>query len=472
MTDSSPSSDEEPRIPCPACRAPIIVGARKCPTCRKWLDIVSPMSTRRRWAIAAVAGLLATGAVLAIARRGPSPVGDAPPLTRMAPAGSADPAASAEPSPGAIGPTPEATSGAKDASRPEARSFWTHTIRVDVHPLDSVFSNDGNTVYVSGDDAKIRAYDVASGKLTHILPVPAQGNRLKLLHGRYLAVIQRHDAPHIPLLDVQTWDREFVLLNVGSDPADVVPMPDGKTVLSASSKARKVGWYDAATGRSLAELRLPHDTERLFLLHSHGRSFVGALGNSRQGDAPTTASLELFDPTEKPFGATRRSVSLGRDPRGGAVSPDGKLLLVADPLSNSAWLFETEASHRPVSIPVGQAPIDAFILDGRNGVTLDSKARTATVIDLETAKRSNTLMLPGTPGAGAASPDGKWLAVSLGGTNWPPTGSGVVIIAGTPPHVVARRDTGEGAGRIAIAADGSRAVVTCYGAREVMIIER
>jgi len=421
---------------------------------------------------AALVGLVATAGALALARRRPSPVGEAPPLTPMTKADNAAAAASGEPSPAAIGPTPEPAASESPVGRPGELGWRTRSIRVDVHPLDAVFSDDGNLVYASGDDAKIRAYEVTTGKLVRVLAVPAQGDRLKLLHGRYLAVIRREEAPHIPLVDVQTWDREPVLLNVGSNAADVIAMPDGKTVLSASSKSRRVGWFDAASGRSLAELRLPHETERLFFMHGHGRTFVGALGVTSQGDTPTSAALELFDPTEKPFGATRRSVSLGREPRGGAVSPDGKTLLVADRLSNSAWLFNTEANHRPVSIPVGQAPIGAFILEGRNGVTLDSQARTATVIDLETAKRTNTLMLPGTPGAGAASPDGKWLAVSLGGTSWPPTGTGIVMLAGSPPQIVARRETGAGAGSVSIARDGSRAVVACYGARELLLVER
>ena len=472
MTKGSSSADDEPRFPCPACQSLMLVGAQKCPTCRRWIDAASPRKSRGVWSLAVVLFVIASGGILALARRRPSPVGEAPPLTRMSAAGHNEAAASGEPSPADLGPPTAGSAVEKPAVPANERPWWTHSIRVDVHPLDAVFSDDGKTVYASGDDAKIRAYDVATGKLTHLLSVPAQGDRLKLLHGRYLAVIQRHEAPHIPLVDVQTWNREPVLLHVGSEAADVIPLPDGKTLLSASSKGRKVGWYDAASGRNLGELRVPHEPDRLFLMHGNNRLFVGALGTTRQGDVPTSASLELFDPTEKPFGATRRSVSLGRDPRGGAVAPDGKTLLVADRLSNSAWLFQVEGNVRPVSIPVGQAPIGAFILDGRHGITLDSQARTATVIDLETQKRGNSLLLPGTPGAGATSPDGTWLAVSLGGATWPPTGAGVVMIAGSPPHIVARRETGEGAGKVAISRDGLRAVVACYAARELVLIER
>lgn len=408
---------------------------------------------------------------LALSRR-PTTVGEAPPLTRMTPAGSADAAASGEPSPAAIGPTPEPSTAAAKVAAEADRPWRVRTLRVDVHPLDAVFSDDGATLYVSGDDAKIRAYDVASGKVLRVVSAPAQGDRLKLLHGRYLAVIRRRDAAHVPLVDVQTWERDPTLLQVGAGPADVLAMPDGKTVLTASSEARRIGWHDATNGRLLAELRLPHEPDRLFFMSGRGRTFVGALGVVGQDETPSSASLELFDPLEKPFGATRRSVSLGRDPRGAAVSLDGRRLLTADRLSNGAWLFDVEGTQRPVAIPVGQGPIGAFLLGTRFGVTLDGKARTATVLELETAKRATTLLLPESPSAGATDPKGQWLAVALGGGSWPPKGRGVVVIGGDPPQIVARHDTGAGAANVSAARDGSRAVVTCYVDKELTLLER
>lgn len=470
-TDDERPSDGDPRAPCPHCGTAILVGARKCRGCKRWLD--GRPSARARWT---KLGLVGAAAILvasvSLARR-PTTVGEAPPLTPMARPGSAEPGANGEPSPAAIGPTPEPSASSAVPSAPEPDSPWrSRTLRVDVHPLDAVFSDDGATLYVSGDDAKIRAYDVATGKVVRVASAPAQGDRLELLHGRYLAVIRRKDAAHIPLLDVQTWDRDATLLQVGEGPADVLALPDGKTLLTASSEARRIGWHDAASGRLLAELRLSHEPDRLFFMQSKGRTFVGALGLSAQSDTPSHASLELFDPLERPFGATRRTVSLGRDPRGGSVSLDGRHLLTADRLSNSAWLFNVEGSQRPVSIPVGQGPIAAFVLGGKYGLTLDGQARTATVIDLAAAQRTTTLLLPESPSRGTTDAAGTWLAVALGGTTWPPKGRGVVLIAGDPPQIVARHDTGAGAGAVSASRDGRRVVVSCYADRELTLLER
>ena len=196
ITDAPASSGDEQRFPCPLCQAPILVGARKCPSCRRWLDAKLPSTRRRPWMFAALVGLVATAGALALARRRPSPVGEAPPLTPMTKADNAAAAASGEPSPAAIGPTPEPAASESPVGRPGELGWRTRSIRVDVHPLDAVFSDDGNLVYASGDDAKIRAYEVTTGKLVRVLAVPAQGDRLKLLHGRYLAVIRREEAPH------------------------------------------------------------------------------------------------------------------------------------------------------------------------------------------------------------------------------------------------------------------------------------
>lgn len=457
------------RASCPLCGEPIIKSAMKCRACKRWLGPPSsrPPGPRRRALVLVLAAVGLCASVLVLRQQ--TPVGQAPPLTPMA-AGSPSAAESSEPVPATLGPEPQQAE--RLATADDASGEWrARHIRVDVHPLDAVFGDDGATVYVSGDDAKIRAYEVRSGRLVHLMAVPAQGDRLKLLNGRQLAVIRRQQAAHVPVVDVQSWERDAMLLHVGADPADVLALPDGKTVLTASRKGRRLSSFDLATGRKLGELRLPHATDQLYLLHGHGRTYVGAMGQLYQGNNPTSASLEVFDPSERPFGATRRSIAIGRDPQPGAVSHDGHTLLIADRVSNSAWIFQTETTRRPTSVAVGREPIAAFILDNRWGVTLDSAARTATVIDLRAAQRTTTLMLPEAPSGGAVSADGKNLFVSLGGS-WPPRASGVVIIAGAPPQVVARRDTGAGAGRIALSLDGKRAAIACYASRELTLLER
>src|SRR6185369_12007794 len=106
----------------------------------------------------------------------------------------------------------------------------------------------------------------------------------------------------------------------------------------------------------------------------------------------------------------------------------------------------------------------------RYGVTIDTAARTASVVSIATMDLKATLMLNGVPCQGELTPDTKALFVSLGGGAWPPKGSGVAVIAGDPPKVMASLATGKGACAIAISSDGTRAAVANYQSKSITIL--
>jgi len=461
------------RVPCPLCGAEIIAGARKCRYCRRWIGdpprSPSHFSRSLTLIVAAVAAVLA---VLISSRE--SPVGEAPPLTPIV-AGSSEAEAAVQPgaAPQVLGPDGDAqTPALVEPAHDDEHQWHTRRLQLDVHPLDLVFSPEGNTLYVSGDDASIREYDLKTGKLLHMASVPAQGDRIRLLGGRYIALIRRREAAHIPLLDTTNWDRDPVLLWVGSNPADAVALPDGKTMVAASSRGQRLTWFELDKGRRKADIRLPHTTRKLYVLQTGDGPCIGAIGTLVRAGRPAGAWIDLFDPTETPFGATRRSVSVGRDPRPGTVTADRTALFFADHVSNTASLLSVDASTETKTVTVGQGPVAAFLLgDDRYGVTLDSEARTATVVELAEMKRLSTLMLNGSPSHGAAAPDRSRLFVALGGTTWPPTESGAAVIEGDPPKVVATLETDRGAARVAASPDGHRAAIANHFAKSITVIE-
>jgi hypothetical protein len=473
----------EERVPCPQCGAMILPGARKCRACRTWL--VDPPRSRARprgqRAFTLIAASVIAVVVVMVSQR-PSPVGEAPPLTPLS-RGSAVVSAQVAPEPPGIvaeGEAPTAAPWGGEADRPiddgsdtGPRSWHARELQVDRHPLDLVFSPSGDSIYVSGDDATLWEYDVKTGKVLHMTNLPAQGDSIRLLGGRWLAIIRRVDAGHIPLLDTQHWERNPTLLYAGANPADIVALPDGKTAVAASSKGKRLTWVDLQSGRPLADIQLPHAAEHLYLLRSAGRPYVGAMGLLFRAGDPAGAWMDIFDPNETPFGATRRSISVGRDPMPGAVTRDGASLFFADRVANQATVVHVEETTATQSVAVGQNPEAAFILgDDRYGVTINSEARTATVLDLVQMKRLSTLMFSGSPSTGATSIDGSTLFVSLGGTSWPPTGSGAAGIGGDPPHVVATFETDRGASRVAVAQGQMRAAVATYWGRSLTVIER
>jgi DNA-binding beta-propeller fold protein YncE len=465
----------ERRVPCRHCGAKILVGARKCRSCKTWLDKGIRPPTKR--AIAMVAGAaLALGVGFLSHKQ--SPVEDAPPLTPLGTeAASADPAL---PSPLEIAPDQtddepsdeERTTLATDDGKP-VRSWRSREFSVDVHPLDVAFSPSGRSVYVTTDDASLREYHVASGQLMRVVKVPVRGDRIRVLHDRWVAVLQNDGAAHIPIVDTKVWEKEPRVLVVGMQPADILALPGTTTAVAAARRGKRITWFDLEDGSLKANITVPHTTTQLHLLQSdQGHYYVAAMGQLFRGGRPAGAWIDLFDPSESPFGATRRSISAGRQPGPGAVTNDRGKLLFADRSSNSVSLLSVDEITKVRTASVGQGPIAAFLMHGDHyGITLDAGGRTATVIDIQKMRRSTTLMLPAPPREGAMSEDGKALFVSLGNKHWPPKGAGAVVIAGDPPNVVAELKTGRGASRVATSPDGKRAAVASWLDKSVTIIE-
>lgn len=455
------------RQPCPKCGTLILEGARKCRGCRSWLG-PRPSARTRLLRTLSVVGAFALVALVALISSRRSPVGDAPPLTQMA-----TPLTEAsDPSPAALGPDAEKPD-VVEATEVDTARWRSRHIMVDTHPLDVSFSATGETVYVSGDDATLREFDVATGRPLHVKRMPAQGDRIRLLHDRYVAMIREVEAAHIPVADTENWDGQPIMLWVGAHPADIVAMPDGKTVITASSRAKRLTWFDLTTKRRLGDIKLPHAPRRLYLLDLPGdRPYLASLGMLRRAGRPAGAWLDLFDPSETPFGATRRSIAVGREPGPGVVSRDGRQLFLADVASNTASTIHVDGMTETKTATVGQEPVASFLLrNDRYGVTLDQKSRTATVIDLESMAAVDKLMMDGVPRDGGISSDGTTLFVSLGGDAWPPKGSGAVVIAGDPPKVVATFATDRGASRVVTSPHGRRAAVANYHGKTLTIIE-
>lgn len=457
----------EQRVPCTACGKAILEGARKCRHCKQWQQTRG--SQRMQRAAVIVVSAVAT-VVSVIATSGNSVVGEAPPLTPM-PGESAAPAGSAEPSPAAMGS--DRASRAKPPPPPAAGRTWKATeIRLgDIHPLDLAFSANGESLFVSGDDATLREYTLPSGEMVHKATTPAQGDRIRLLLGRYVAMLrQSPEVGVIPIMDTTKWDRDPILLPVGPGPGDLVELPDG-SVVAGTTHGRRVSRFGLPSGRNLGVITLPQATGQLFLVRAEGRPYIAALGALTQSGRPAGAWIDLFDPAETPFGATRRSIAVGRDPRRGAVSEDGGSIFFPDRVSNTVQLLDVARQTRGKEIRVGQEPEQAFLLRGdRWGITIDSGSRTATVVDLETSQ-TTSLPLHGIPRAGVTSTDRTTLFVALGGTGWPPRDKGVAVIGDDPPRILATLPTGEGAHALAVSQDGRRAAVANFVGKSLTILE-
>lgn len=462
----------ERRVPCRACGALVVDGAKKCRACKKWLVARPDPAQKPQPAlprIAIVLGSAVATLLVVLVSGNPSKVGEAPPLTNLGPDSSVSPAV---PAPAAIGPEPAPRK--PQLSQDPHRSWRVRQFKIGSgRPLDIVFNPSGNSIYVSSDDAKLREYKLSTGEVLHQAQMPAQGDHIRLLFGRYVAVLRHHDAARIPVMDTQAWDRDPIELTVGQSPGDLVELPDGRTVVTAANESKHIARFDLPSGARLADITLPHATGQVFLVQAEGRPYVAAIGALHHAGRNAGTWVDLFDPSETPFGATRRSIPLGREVGQGDVSRDGSLLFFPDRASNSATLLKVSQTTSAASVAVGAAPVAGFIYGAdRYGITLNAVAKTASVIDLATMDVADTLMLDGVPRSGALSPDRKMLFVSMGGDTYPPAGASVTVIAGEPPRVVTSLATGRGATAIAVSPDGTRAAVACWSDRSITVIEQ
>ncbi|MFO0612766.1 MAG: hypothetical protein U0414_09275 [Polyangiaceae bacterium] len=461
----SGAASAEKRVACSACRKPILEGAKKCKHCKAWQPSAQPRLPRA--AIIVATSVVSVFSVIVTSK--PSAVGSAPPLTPLG-----TDSATTEASPAAVGPEVQAPPAASAAPvvPPALRDWKTREFRIgDVHPLDLAFSKNGESVYVSCDDATVREYRVSTGEMLHKAPVPAKGDEVHLLFDRWLAVL-RHDpiATRIPVVDVTHWDRDPVLLDVGAGPGDIEELPDG-TVATATTTGHRVSRFALPSGKLISDMRLPQSTGQLFLVRAEGRPYLGAMGALSFAGRPAGAWIDLFDPDEVPFGATRRSIAVGNDPRAGAVTSNGGAILFPNHTSGRVTYLAVERQTDAKTAEVGEGPLEAFLFANDSwGLTLNAGASTATLVALP-SMQVTTLMLPGVPRTGVMTPDRTMLFVALGSTQDPPRGKGVALIAGEPPAVVATLPSGDGAIAVAVARDGARAAVANYFGKSLTILE-
>src|SRR6185436_1293044 len=136
---------------------------------------------------------------------------------------------------------------------------------------------------------------------------------------------------------------------------------DGRTVVTATIESKHIARFDLPSGARLADITLPHATGQVFLVQAVGRPYVAAIGALTHAGRHAGSWVDLFDPTEAPFGATRRSIPLGRELGEGDVSRDGTLLFFPDRVSNSATLLAVSSTTSAREVPVGASPTAGFI---------------------------------------------------------------------------------------------------------------
>lgn len=180
-------------------------------------------------------------------------------------------------------------------------------------------------------------------------------------------------------------------------PVDLALVDGERAIVTANSAAGTVSLVERATGRRLAELAVGRKP-----------AAVAAAGGTRAVvTVAESGDLVLLDTTHGTLVETGR-VHLGFEPRGLAVSPDGRLAYVAVSLDGRLAAVDLAAAKVVASLAVGSIPRHvAGTADGRRLAVSCAGKTEIVIVDTEPLAVASRHRLPGfNPGQPAFSADG------------------------------------------------------------------
>ncbi len=340
-----------------------------------------------------------------------------------------------------VSQAPTASPSAAATGLRQVASFAGATLHVD--PL--AFSPDGRTLAGNeGSEKRVRLWDVETGKATATITAPGNVSVGFTPDGQALAT--GYAGYGAQLWDVGTGTSTATFPNpvtTGANPLGgsgaVAVSPDGKTLASIGNGGgvTSVLLWDVATGKNITKLT-PRSSVLLCLAFSPDGKTIAAGGNG--GGVTNQGNVYTWQVATGTPGPTLRLATtdpvkvIGNKVSSLAFSPDGKTIAgagFAGPsyLQNGAytgtqiWDVTTGTVVSTVTDTGGGSV--AFSPDGATLATTLTGGTGVELWDVAAGKATGTITLPtnsamtaaGTSGAPLAfNPDGKTLAVGVGGT--------------------------------------------------------
>lgn len=198
-------------------------------------------------------------------------------------------------------------------------------------------------------------------------------------------------------------------------PAAMVASRDGQSLWIACATSKEVIQFQRASGKVVRRAALPGEPSGLALSKDGARLYV---------TCPSVISQVAVVDTEG--GGVIDTLTAGHTSAAPVLSPDGKLLYVANRFNNNISILDLASRRELRRIAVVREPVAAAVTqDGSRLLVgnhlpagradVDYVAATISVLDLVTGKQERTLQLPN--GAGSVmdvriSPDGRYAAVA------------------------------------------------------------
>jgi len=160
------------------------------------------------------------------------------------------------------------------------------------------------------------------------------------------------------------------------------------------------------------------------------------------------------------------TVTVGKEPRGIAISPDGAVAYVTNFQGNSVSVLNTATNTVTATIAVGAGPQGvAFAPDGKRAYVVNGFDNTVSVINADTRTIETTIRVRQEPQAIALTSDGKWGYV----TNFADNSVTVLNLSTNQP--VNTILVGKGPNGITISPDNTKVYVVNYNGNTVSILD-
>jgi len=334
-------------------------------------------------------------------------------------------------------------------------------VKISGQPLDITFGGTPERIYVTtGRTAAVAEIDPETGSILSTLDAEQPTEAIKVVHGRWLIAWHYWMSDSVAVWDLRDEKRTRRTIRIGTNIGDVTALDDNESVVISAVQSQVVKRVHLPDARVTGTAKFKRGVGRLVPVLAHGRPAIAVMGGIFRMSmlsgysAPAGAWVDLINPDETPFGASRRSLSAGVQPRTPGVTSDGGRLLFPDRMSNQVTLVQLDSADAPATLGVGVRPEEVVVFPGdRHAVSLDNGSSSLTIIALAPFARESTIPLTTPPTAATSSTIGGYVAVALGGKRG--EGQGVILLAGEPPRIAARAVTGRGPSAIATSANGN-----------------
>jgi YVTN family beta-propeller protein len=289
------------------------------------------------------------------------------------------------------------------------------TISAGKRPRGVQVSPDGKTVYVAlsgspnmgpglgeheGPPADksadgIGVIDVATNKLVRKLPAGSDPEQFAVSHDSTRLYVANEDTAELSVVDAQKGDVVKAIA-VGTEPEGVAMSPDGTMAFVTSETNNRIDVVDTRSNTVLGTVAVG-TRPRALAVSKDGRRAIVTLEDA--------AAVALIDPILR---KVVKTVTLPGDhvrPMGVVLSPDGRTAYVTTGRGRKLFALDADTCTEEWSLDVGDRPWGVAVSpDGTKVYTANGSSNDVSVVDVETRRVVARLPVPGRPWGVAIRP--------------------------------------------------------------------